>query len=77
MRGEGKKLRPIQYGSLRIMENIGANSLFLDLPSYIHIYSVANVENFKLYEPPMIVDEVEDIQVPIVEDFAPKYLDEL
>ena len=43
----------------------------------MHMYSVVNVENLKLYEPPMIMDEVEDVQVPTVDDFAPQYLDEL
>lgn len=41
------------------------------------MYSVVNVENLKLYKPPMIMDEDEGIQVPTVDDFAPEYLDEL
>ena len=49
----------------------------LDLPPYMQIYSVVNVENLKLYEPPMIVDEDENVQVPSVDDFAPEYLNEL
>ena len=53
------------------------NSFCLDIPSYMHMYSFINFENFKLYEPLMIMDEVEDIQVPTVDDFEPKYLDEL
>ena len=43
----------------------------------MHMYSVVNVDNLKLYEPPMIMDKVEDIQVPTVDDFTPEYLDEL
>ena len=43
----------------------------------MHMYSVVNVENLKFYDPPMIMDEVEDIQIPIVDDFWPEYLDEL
>jgi hypothetical protein len=41
------------------------------------MYSVVNVENLKLYDPPMIMDEEESIQVPSVDDFAREYLDEL
>lgn len=41
------------------------------------MYSIINVENLKLYEPPMIVGEVEYVQVPTVDEFALEYLDEL
>jgi hypothetical protein len=50
---------------------------FLDVPTYMEMYSFVNVENLNLYEPPMIMDEDESIQVPPVDDFSPKYLDEL
>ena len=43
----------------------------------MQIYLVVNVENLKLYEPPMIVDEDENIQVPYVDNFSPEYLNEL
>jgi hypothetical protein len=43
----------------------------------MEMYSFVNVDNLKLYEPPMIIDEDEIIQVPPVDDFSPKYLDEL
>jgi hypothetical protein len=77
MKGEGKKLRPIRCGLFKILENIGTNAFRLDLPTYMQMYSVVNVENLKLYEPPMIMDEDESIQVPVVDDFSPEYLDEL
>ena len=41
------------------------------------MYSIVNVENLKLYEPPMIVDQDVQVKVPSVDDFAPKYLNEL
>ena len=41
----------------------------------MHMHSVINMENLKFYEPPMIVDEGEDVKVPTVDDFAPEYLD--
>ena len=77
LKGEGKKLKPIRYGPFTILDKIGTNAFRLDLPPYMQIYSVVNVDNLKLYEPPMIVDEDENVQVPSVDDFAPKYLNEL
>ena len=43
----------------------------------MQIYSVVNVENLKLYEPPMIMDERENVSFPLVDEFAPEYMDEL
>ena len=40
-------------------------------------YSVVNVENLKLYEPPMIMDQRESVSVPSMDEFSPEYLDEL
>ena len=47
------------------------------MPIYMQMYSVVNVENLKLYEAPLIMDTDEVGTVPIVDDFAPEYLDEL
>ena len=41
------------------------------------MYSVVNVENLKLYEPPLIMDTDEMGTVPTVDDFSLEYLDEL
>ena len=41
------------------------------------MYSIVNVENLRLYEPPLIVDYESDIQLPSIEDFSPEFLDEL
>ena len=38
---------------------------------------IVNVDNLKLYEPLIIVDQEENVHVPFVDDFAPKYLNEL
>ena len=46
----------------------------LNLPPYMQIYSIVNVENLKLYEPPMIMDEETNIQIPSVDDLAPEYM---
>ena len=77
MKGEGKKLKPIRYGPFEILEKIGTNAYRLNLPPYMQIYSVVNVENLKLYDPPMIMDEETNIQIPLVDDMAPKYMNEL
>lgn len=41
------------------------------------MYLVVNVENLKLYEPPLIMEIKEVVQVPRVDDFAPEYLDKI
>ena len=43
----------------------------------MHMYSIVNVENLKLYEPPMIIDLNQDVQIATVDDFDLEYLDEL
>ena len=77
MQGEGRKLKPIRYGPFEIFKKIGTNAFHLNLPPYMQIYSVLNVENLKLYEPPMILDEDTDIQVPSVDELLPEYTSEL
>ena len=77
MKGEGKKLRPIRYGPFTILAKIGDNDFHLDFPAYMQMYSVVNVENLKLYGPPLIMDTEEVAQFPTMDDFAPEYLDEL
>ena len=41
------------------------------------MYSVVNLAILSLYDLPMIMDEDESVQVLRVDDFDPKYLDEL
>jgi hypothetical protein len=43
----------------------------------MQIYSVVNVENLKLYEPSMIMDQRESVYVPSLDNFSPEYLDGL
>jgi hypothetical protein len=61
LQGEGKKIKPIHYGPFKILDNIGSNAFRLELPPYMQIYSVVNVENLRLYEPPMIEDQGENV----------------
>jgi len=58
------------------LEKIGNDAFRLDLPSYMQIYDVVNVENLRLYEPPLIEDQGENIQIPSIEYFSPKFLDD-
>ena len=77
MTGEVKKLSPIKYVPFKIVEKNGTNSLSLDLLSYMYMYSVVNVENLKLYETPMIMEKVEYILVPTMDEVSLEYLDEM
>ena len=56
-KGKIKKIKPICYGPFKILEKIGNNAFKLDLPPYMQIYYVVNVENFILFEPPLIYDQ--------------------
>jgi hypothetical protein len=46
----------------------------LDLPPYMQMYAVVNVENLRLYEPPLIDDKGEHVHIPSIDDFSPEYL---
>jgi hypothetical protein len=77
LKGEGKKPNPICHGPFTILEKSRTNDFRLDLPPFMQIYSVVNVENLKLFEPPMIMDQDEEVSIPLVDEFTPEYLDEL
>jgi hypothetical protein len=47
LKGEGKKLNPICYGPFTILVKSGTNDFRLDIPPYIQIYFVVNIENLK------------------------------
>jgi len=77
MQGESKKLKPIRYGPFKILEKIGENAFRLDLPAYMHIYSVINADNLRLFEPSLIEDPKEKSQLASIDDMLPEYLNEL
>jgi len=77
MQGEGKKINPIRYGPFRIIEKIGENAFRLDLPAYMHIYSIINVDCLRLFEPSMFEDPEEQNQLPSIDDLLPEYHNEL
>jgi hypothetical protein len=58
--GSGKKIKALWYGPFEVLEKVGDNAYRLSLPPYMHIYSVVNVENLKLYEPSMLDQETEE-----------------
>jgi len=47
------------YGPYLIIEHLGANDFFLDLPPYMGLHPVFNVDKLKLFEPPLL-DELEE-----------------
>ena len=51
--------------------------MYFNFPSYMQMYSVVNVENLRLYEPPLIDDQGSDIQLPSIKYFSLEFLDEL
>ena len=77
MQGEGKKLKPIRYVTFKILEKIGENYFRLDLPAYMHIYSIINAECLRLFEPSLNEDPEEKIQLPSIDDLLPEYINEL
>ena len=60
-----------------ILEKIGENAFRLDLPAYMHIYSVINADNMRLFEPLLIEDLEEESQLPSIDDLLLEYLNEL
>jgi hypothetical protein len=72
-----KKLKPLRYGPFKILEKIGNNAFRLDLPPYMHMYVVVNVENLRLYEPSLIDYQGEHVQIQSIEDLSLDFLSEL
>lgn len=64
LQGEGKKIKPIRYGPFKIVEKICNNAFRLDLPPYMQVYAIVNVEN--LYVPPLVEDQGENVQIPTI-----------
>jgi hypothetical protein len=52
------------------LEKVGDNAYKLNLPPYMHIYSVANVEDLELYESSMLDQEIAKQVLPTIEDLA-------
>lgn len=72
LQGLGKNLNPFRYGPFKIMQQEGENAFWLDLPPYMGIYSVVNLENLKLFEPSMIDEDGEEGMILLsIENFLP------
>lgn len=61
VKGEAKNINPIKYGPFNILEKIGNNAFYLGFQSYMQMYLVVNIENLKLYEAPIIMDNYESV----------------
>jgi hypothetical protein len=48
---------------------VGDNAYRLYIPPYMHIYSIVNVDNLKLYEP-SVLDLKEEQVLPTIEELA-------
>jgi hypothetical protein len=55
IKGHGKKIKDLLYGPFVVL----INSYEINLPPFMRIYSVVNVENLKHYEPSMLDQEKE------------------
>lgn len=69
-------MKSMRYGPFDRQENVGDNSYRLNLPPYMCIYSVVNVENLKLYEPSMLDQEEKEV-LPSMEDLTPNAKEDL
>jgi len=56
-----------------IIDQVGDNKFQLDMPPYMQIYSIVNVENLKLYEPTLVVQDT-CIMLPIYEYLALEHM---
>jgi hypothetical protein len=71
LQGPSKNIKALRYGHFEVLEKVGDNTYKLNIPPYMHIYSIVNVENIKLYEPSML-DEEEEQVLPSIENLAPE-----
>ncbi|KAA8538962.1 hypothetical protein F0562_025654 [Nyssa sinensis] len=69
LRGQGKKLKPIHYGPFKFLRRIRENACQLDLPIYMEMYSIVNVEKLKLFEPFMLYSEPQEM-LPSIDDLV-------
>jgi hypothetical protein len=61
---------PIRYGPFTILDKSGTNYFRLDISPYMQIYLVVNVENLKIFEPPMIMDQDEEVSIPLDDELV-------
>ena len=63
LQGPHRKLRPLRYGPYKIIKKVGENAFELNLPPFLGVHLVFNVELLKPYFPPLldIADVAEEI----------------
>jgi hypothetical protein len=57
-KGHHHKLHPLKYGPYIVLECIGENAYRLYFPAQLGIHDVLNVNNLKLFEPPLLEEGV-------------------
>jgi hypothetical protein len=62
LQGPRKKNKALRYGPFEAVEKVGDNTYRLNLPPYMRIYLVVNVENLKLYDPSILHQEEELVE---------------
>jgi hypothetical protein len=62
----GKNIKDLQYDPFEVLDKVGDNTYRHSPLPYMHIYSVVNVENLKLYEPTML-----DKVLPTIKELSP------
>jgi hypothetical protein len=73
LQGPGKKIKVLWYGHFEVLKKVGDNAYRLGLHPYMHIYSIVNLENLKLYEPFLLDREINEKVLRTIEDLALKY----
>jgi hypothetical protein len=66
--GPSKNIKDIWYGPFDVLEKVGDNSYRNNLPPYIFIYSIVNVDNLKHYDPSIIDEEIEEKVLPTIKE---------
>jgi hypothetical protein len=60
LQGLGKKIKALRYIPFEVLKKVGDNAYSLNIPPYMHIYLISNVENLKVYERSMLDQEIDE-----------------
>ena len=76
-KGQHHKLHPLRYSPYTILERIGDNAYWIELPPQLGIPDVLNVNNLKRYEPPFLEEEVQvHHPMEVIPKFQPPLLED-
>jgi hypothetical protein len=75
LKGHNHKLHSLWYGPYTILDCIRKDDYRLDLPPHLGIHDMLNVNNLKLFEPPLL-EETVTVQHPMdnISYFQPRLL---